>query len=373
MKGSVYRRGKVWRAIIDLPHREGDRRKQKSRTCKTRKEAEEWLARTGVEWADGFVDPGDLSVESFLHQWLEAVAPSLKPNTLDKYARTVRRWEPLIGRIPIAKLHPMEIQRAVNGLGRETSPGTVRTYFNVLRIATRQGVAWRILGRDPTQGVKLPRDAGREMRCWSEAECGRFLRYVVETTRYAALFRLALASGMRCGELLALRWADVDWPKSAVRVGHSLAVISTGEYIVTEPKTRCSRRTLDLDAGTMSALRHHQRQQAAERLAAGPAWTDLGLVFPTRTGGYVNPTNLRKQFGSFVAGAGVPRIRIHDLRHTHATLLLRQGRNLREVAERLGHTDPAITLRVYSHVLPDQRTESARLIGRVLDSSGESM
>lgn len=367
---AVYRRGKKWRAVVDLPRGADGRRNQLTKLFATKREAEEWEASTRVELsATAFVEPGKMTVGQYLQQWLDATLPSLKHATRDTYTRVISRWTPVIGEVPLAKLTPLAVQRAVNALATELSAATVRGHYAVLRTALKQAHAWGLIRDIPTRAVRLPRDPGKEMRCWTETEAGRFLAVASETTRYCALFRLALASGMRIGELLGLRWQDVDWQAGTVRVAQCLSWPTCGEPALVEPKSRRSRRVIDVDPGTMKALRQHQKQQAADRLAAGPDWPDRNLVFVTRTGSFVKPLALTALVHSIARKAGVPDIRFHDLRHTHATLLLRAGRNLKEVSDRLGHSDPAITLRCYAHVLPDQRSEIARVIGNVLDGT----
>jgi integrase len=368
VRGSVRRRGRSWRAVIDLPHGEGGRRRQRTATFPTRREAEEWLARVATEAGKGVVvDPGRLTVGEYLSRWLETSAPSLKPTTVSAYRTEVGRWLRLIGHLPADKVSGMQVQMAVNQLAEHLAPATVRHAYGVLRTAMRQGVEWGVLGRNPCSGVRLPRLGHREMQCWSEVEAAQFLHAIRGRTRHETLFRFALATGMRIGELLGLRWDDVDWTKSEIRVVRSLSWPSGGQPELVDPKTQSGRRVIAVDPATLEALRSHRKRQATERLKAGSAWHDLGLVFSRRDGGYLSYRDLHRLLAANARRAGVPRIRIHDLRHTHATILLRAGRNVKEVADRLGHNDPSVTLRVYSHVLPDQRVEAARVIARVLD------
>lgn len=367
MRGSVRRRGRSWRAVIDLPHAEGGGRRQRTATFPTRREADAWLARVAAEAGQGLVaDPGRLTVGEYLSRWLETSAPSLKATTVAAYRLDVDRWTRSIGHLPVGKISGMQVQVAVNQLAERLAPATVRHAYGVLRAAMKQGVAWGVLARNPCSGVRLPRLGHREMRCWSEAEAARFLRTVHGRTRHETLFRFALATGMRIGELLGLKWDDIDWTQAEVSVVRSLSWPSGGKPELVDPKTQSGRRVIAVDPFTLEALRLHRKRQAMERLLAGPAWQDLGLVFSRRDGGYLDYKDLHRLLAVNAKRAGVPRIRIHDLRHTHATMLLRAGRNVKEVADRLGHADPSVTLRVYSHVLPDQRVEAAGVIGRVL-------
>lgn len=206
------------------------------------------------------------------------------------------------------------------------------------------------------------------MRVWNEEEARRFLE-AAKGSRYYALFYLALATGMRSGELLALTWNDVDLAAGMVAVRRTLAGVSDGAPVWQDPKTPAARRRIPIDPAAVEVLRQHRRRQAEERLKAGPAWQDHGLVFCTRSGRPVIYTNLYYLMRGIAKRAGVPPIRFHDLRHTHATILLRQGVHPKVVAERLGHSRVAVTLDTYSHVLPDTQAEAARVIGQVLSNT----
>lgn len=372
MRGSVSRRGRKWRARIDLPAREGEPRRQESRTFESRRAAESWLARMEIENEGGLrADGRHLTLGDFLDMWLEAVQSSLKPNTVRHYRMACRRWKAVLRDAPLGQLAPLQVQVALNRMAAKLAPITARRTLTVLRTALRQGVAWQLLLADVVAGVRGPRGS-REMACWNEVQAAAFLRAVRDATRYEPVFRLALASGMRLGELLGLRWEDVDWEGNAVHVRRNLSWPRGGEPQLVEPKSTASRRVIALDASTMEALRRQRRLQAEERLAAGPEWRGLGLVFMTTGGQYIDQRRIERLMSPLTSRAGVPRIRFHDLRHTHATILLRQGRSVKEVSQRLGHSGVAITLQTYAHVLPDQHLEAADVIGRVLDGQRSS-
>lgn len=374
MKGSVMRRGKRWLARIDLPHHEeGERRRQKTGTFATTSEAEEWLARVSVEQGSGFVDPDRRAVGLFLDQWMDAMGPNLKPNTAASYTVASQRWRPVIGSVLVTKLTPLLIQRGASGFAGRLAPVTARYTYQVLRTALRQGVKWGSLARNPASGIKVA-SGKRELGCWDEGEARGFFRSVDGRTHDSALFRLALATGMRLGELLGLRWEDVDLEKGTVQVRHSLSWPRRGRPELLAPKTAASRRTIPVDRGTVEVLRQHRRRQAAGRLAVGPAWRNLNLVLCTRQGGYVDQKIIQCLMAKLAERAGVPTMRFHDMRQTHATLLLRQARrSVKEVSERLGHANVTVTLQTYAPVLADQQVEMAHVIGEVLDAGRDQM
>ena len=319
-------------------------------------------------------DAQRLPLRAYLEQWQEAIGPSLKPNTVHNVVRAkARLLAELDGGLALGRLTPAVVQAAIHRLGTTHAAGTARRDLMWLRSAMKQAVVWGYLARNPTAGVRAPRAAEPEMRCWNESQAQAFLRALSGRTRYAIFFRLALATGMRAGEILGLRWCDIDWERGALRVVHSLSWPGTEPPQLLDPKTKGSRRVVLLDAATVDALRLHHSGQLQERVRSGACWRDLDLVVATRDGGYVRLRDLWRVLSSAAQRAGVPRIRIHDLRHTHGTLLLRQGRGVKEVADRLGHTNPSMLLQRYAHVLPDQQADVARAIGAILDGTGDPM
>jgi integrase len=350
-------------ARVDLPRGEGGERRQRTRSFKTRREAEEWVARTVAEVANGYTTT-DTTTERYLAKWLEAVRGTVRARTAENYAANVGRLVGRIGKTPLGKLTPLEIQHALSELPREWAPATRRDVYKVLHVALRQAVGWGLIPRDPSAGVKPPPLTQRELVVWTEEEAARFLA-AAERNHHHALFRLALATGMRQGELLGLRWQDVNFEARALYVRHSLTWPSKQAPRLEEPKTRGSRRKIPLDSATVDVLRTHRKRQLAARLAAGAAWEDHDLVFPNPTGGFMRKKSLGQNMRPICREAGVPVIRFHDLRHTHATLLLRAGVSPKVVAERLGHTSIKMTLDTYSHVLPDMQEAAVRALEEV--------
>ena len=360
VRGSVTKRGNKYMARVDLPRGRGGERRQKTRTFRTRREAEDWLAKTIMELGTGY-SPTDLTVSQYLDHWLQAARPTLKIGTPRTYTLEIRRITDRLGSRPLAKVTPLDVQRMLAALPAEWAPATRHGMFRVFRAAMRQAVTWGMVLRDPTAGVRALSAAARSPAAWTESETARFLA-AARASRHAALFHLALATGMRQGELLGLRWQDVDMAAGTVHVRHSLTWPSKEAPRLEEPKTRGSRRQIPLDAATVDMLRAHRKRQLQERLAVGPAWEDHDLVFASRRGRFLRRETGRDIMRGLCRKADVPLIRFHDLRHTHATLLLRAGVSPKVVAERLGHTSVKITLDVYSHVLPDMQEAAVRAL-----------
>jgi integrase len=203
------------------------------------------------------------------------------------------------------------------------------------------------------------------MTVWTPAELASFLGGV-EGHRYGPLVRVAAMTGLRRSEFCGLRWADIDLDAAALMVRQSVQLVD-GRIVVGAVKTARSRRRVDLDAGTVAVLRAHRRTQASERLMVGAGWRDHDLVFTAPDGSPLNPDTITQWFDRTVRRTELPRIRLHDLRHTHATHLLAAGVNVKIVSDRLGHASVAFTLDTYGHVMPGQQASAAAAVAALVD------
>jgi integrase len=226
-----------------------------------------------------------------------------------------------------------------------------------IRKALNDAVRWGLLVRNPAHQAAAPTPRRGELRTWTANELRGFLESVRSDRLYAA-WQLAALTGMRRGEVLGLRWADVDLDTGWLSVRQTVVMVDNQPQ-VSEPKTARGRRRIALDPDTIAALRAHHTTQAAERLAAGPAWQGRDLVFTGQDGAPLHPEYVRRRFDRHLHHAGLPRIRFHDLRHTHATLALQAGVHPKVVSERLGHTTVAMTLDIYSHAIPAMQQDAA--------------
>jgi len=370
VRGHIRKRSKdSWTVVVELPRDpETGKRRQKWVTVEgTKRDAERVLAQLLTEINRGMysVAPAKMTVGEYMEQWLETLRVRLKDQTYRVWKQWIQRWTELLGGKLLSKLTPMDVQEAVNKLPAHLAENTKATMFTVLNLAMKQAVQWKLLAYNPTEGVKAPVRRQKQMTVWNEEQVHRFLE-VARGSRYYPLFHLALATGMRLGELLGLTWEDVNLSEGVIHVSRSMVLAIKGEPVWQEPKTRNARRKIPLDPGTVEMLRIHRKRQLEERLKAGPDWHNYNLVFTTKNGKPLNHQNVWTRFKQLAAKAGVPTIRVHDLRHTHATILLRQGVHPKVVSERLGHGRVTITLEVYSHVLPDTQKEAANAVGRVL-------
>jgi integrase len=276
--------------------------------------------------------------------------PSLRPSTYEGYKLDVRRVTERIGERRLQSLTPAMLTRLYGELGEHLAPRTVRGVHTVLRHALADAVDWQQLPRNPADRAKPPSLASIEdmlPRTWSASELDRFLGHIA-ADRLAAAWRVLALTGLRRGELLGLSWDAVDLDAGRLAITRTL-ITGKGAPRFSEPKTKRGRRSVALDAGTVEALREHRERQFDERLAWGPAYHDHGLVFAREDGTPIWPRTFSRSFDNHVRDAGLPKIRLHDLRHSHATLALQAGVHPKVVQERLGHATIAITLDTYSH------------------------
>lgn len=336
----------------------------------TRKDAERELHRLSMEQEQGtLVEPNALTLDAYLDRWLETAETKLGARTFQDYSKVLQRYiRPTLGAQRLNKLTSLAIQGVYAGMqARGLSPRTVRYAHTVLSSALTQAVKWRLLTVNPAKAVDLPKNTQhKEMHAMTPEEATRFLD-AAAMDRWGILFAFSLVTGMRPGEVLALRWRDVDFEAGTVAVRRALITLG-GKHAFGEPKTPRSRRTIPLPNSMVRDLKHHKAEQALERAAAGSNWEDGDLVFASSDGTPLNERNLvQRHFKPILKAAGLPKeIRMYDLRHTCATLLLSQEVNPKVVSERLGHASITLTLDTYSHVLPTMQKAAADKLEQLL-------
>lgn len=364
MRGHIRKRGKSsWAVVVELPRDpEAGKRRQKWITVRgTRREAEKVLAEVLAKLGRGAPAlPSRMTLKEFFERFLDAKRGSVRESTLSGYRKAFKAFLRELGKeTRLDQITPLHLQGAVSALQKQMKPSSARLYCLFAKAAFGQAVKWGLLPENPMDRVVLPKAEEREVQVWDEEEAARLLE-AASGHRLFALFRLALATGMRIGEIAALRWEDVDFERGRIRVART---VSGKGY--DRPKTGRGVRTVPVDLETVSALREHKKRQAEERLRYGLGWNSENLVFCTRGGRRYYHAGIAWSFNRLVEKAGVKRIRVHDLRHTHATLLLKHGVPPKVVAERLGH-DVSVTMRTYAHVLPDMQAEAVRAVERCL-------
>ncbi len=308
-----------------------------------------------------------LTVGQWLRHWLDNVAKqTVRSTTFESYERIVEReLVPDLGDIELRRLGVAEVQAFV--AKRSDTPHWARYQRGVLRSALSEAERQGVVTRNVAKLVRMPNPPRKEREPLTPEQARTFLA-AIEGDRLEALYQTAMATGMRQGELLGLQWEDVDLDTGSLTVRQALKRTRAEGYFLDEPKTARSRRTLWLPEPLREALRAHRDRQRFERTMAGRDWVgdDWNLVFARPDGHPLHGMVVTKAFQSLLAGAGLPRLRFHDLRHGAATYLLTAGVPMRVVMEQLGHTQMATTADLYSHVLPDVQREAGERVAEVL-------
>ena len=312
-----------------------------------------WLAEQALLRDKGIViDAGKLTLAQYVEHWLASLRHAgLEPSTIRSYADNLcKHVVPILGHRPLAKLGAMEIQQLYGKLldgsltGKALAPKTVNMVHCALHRALKDAVNWDLIARNPTERAKAPRPTKQKIKVWTGAETSRFLA-LADQDDYAALWRLALHTGMRRGELLGLKWDYVDLDRGIIKVQENRKRGDKGAFYDGKMKTPSSRRSFPLSDEVIGVLRRHRTQQLEQRLAAGPAYAtqaDGGYVFAQPDGKPLHPNTVRQQYKRLIAAAGVPDKRVHDMRHAHGTLSIENGEPITQVSERLGHSSIAI-------------------------------
>lgn len=363
-EGSVYQRPNgTWCATYAAGYNDQGQRKRRTVFGKTKQAVQNKLQKVLSEVAAGTpIEPNRMTVGEFLDRWLTGAAKTtVKPTTYANYEGVIKNHiKPHLGGVPLQKLAVVQIQGLYSAMARDgKSAETIRLAHAVLRRALRQGVRWHLIPYNVCVDVDRPRVAKADITPLDAKQVAKFLK-VTKKDRLGAVFTLAIAAGMRSGELFGLQWPDVDLKNGMVKVTHTLTELG-GELFLTEPKTAKGRRCINLPAVAIDALKKHQRQMRAEGHGNVP-W-----VFCDTQGGPLRRSHFRERtFKPLLKKAGLPDIRFHDLRHTSATLLLSAGVHPKVVQERLGHSQISVTLDTYSHVLPTLQLEAADKLDSIL-------
>jgi integrase len=378
VKAYVRKRGERWLLTKELGRDERGRRVRRFASFATERAAlrARDLFLGAVARGENVDESHMLMADYLLDSWLPDIKRRVSARTFESYEQIVRgHIVPALGNTALAKLTPLQCQRYVAGL--ELAPASIRKQVQVLRQALERAVEWDLLQRNPAAKLRAPQILRPErVRALTDAEKRRLLTATTGSSIYGIVL-LALATGMRRGELLALRWSDVDLTNGSIAVRRSVSETKTGVGAV-PPKSGRSR-VIRIPASIVVYLRHCKAAQNEQRLFLAETWTDEGLIFPRPTGGLRRPSEVSRAFNRICAEPIPPakgyrqraRIgldaRFHDLRHTHATDLLRAGVPVKVISERLGHSSVSTTLDVYAHVLPDMQEAAAAAADAILE------
>jgi len=367
-EGTIYKRkdGR-WAAAINLGYQSGKLRR-KNFYGKTREEVRDKLIAALNDVQKGIpISTDRQTLAQYLQSWLvEVVKPGVRPKTYKTYDYIVRlHIEPALGKKVLAKLSPQDIQRFLNDeLKSGLSARTVRHINDTLRCALNIALRWGLVARNVATLVGPPRIQRNEIRSFTPEEARTFLNSI-KGDRLEALFSVALSLGLRQGEVLGLRWQDIDLDAHTLRVNYAIQRIE-GRLQMVEPKTERSRRVLPLPETVLSSLRAHRSRQLEEKLSLGPHWHESGLVFTSMVGTPLEPRNVVRKFHALLKKADLPHYRFHDLRHACASLLLAQGVPPRTVMDILGHSQISLTMNTYAHVMPAMKQDAMDLMESIL-------
>lgn len=370
MRGHITKRGKNSYSIVISLGKDpatGKYRYQWVSVKGTKKDAEKRLSELLHQLDTGtFVNPGKTTLAEYLQRWLQEYAkPNLSPRGFERYESITRvHLIPRLGNIPLVQITSEQLQKHYTlKVNEGFSPRSIRYLHVVLHKALETAMKWGLLARNVSDGVDVPRVRQAEMRTWDEYEVTRFLE-AARDSRYYGLFHTALFTGMRRSELLALQWRDIDFHQ--ISVSRSLHQLRDGSYVFTQPKSVKSRRTIALSPSSVLTLAEHKEDQKGIRAMLGLPLRDDDLVFATHDGKPLRPNTVSRAWGALAAHAGLKIIRLHDARHTHASLMLKQGVHPKIVQERLGHSSIQVTLDTYSHVAPGLQEAAAESFDRLV-------
>lgn len=370
-EGSIYQRDDgLWVATVSLGMVNG-KRKRKYIYGRTRAEVNRKRIQLQNEHQRGVpVQTASTTMATFLDRWLATVKPTIRPKTFKSYEMIVQRHlVPALGRVKVEKVtqqHVQELMVAKTGEGL-----SVTNIRNVLRAALNQAMRWDLVARNVASLVKPPAAQQYEPIILGKEQAGRLLG-VIEGDRLYALYALALSLGLRQGEVLGLRWEDVDLDRGRIMVRRQLQVID-GVQQLTEPKSKTSRRTIPLPTSLIEILRLHRKRQLEERILAGGRWqSQWDLVFTTPIGTPLDDSNLRKHFKDALKTAGLPEMRFHDMRHSAASMLAALGVHPSVAQRILGHANISTTLAIYTHVEQVAMREATDLMDGLFDREKEA-
>lgn len=373
---ALSRRGpKTWEIRWELGRDSQGKRLQKSHTFHgSKEEALRYYIQKEAEYRQGIgLTAGDLTIAHLSERWLtDAKAPTVELATLGQYQHAAKRFiVPTLGHILLEDLSPLHVQRALrewqtmlrlSGPPGPVSRRTVRIAYGTLAMMIQQAVQWQLISRNVVLLVDPPKVPKRPDTWWTAEEAAHFL-VASQDYLHGMVFVLGLLTGLRLGELLGVRWRDIDWDAGTLTVRQ----VWTKHKTFKAPKTHRGVRPLKLDPEVLDLLKVHQTAQKRQRVLIGGAYEDYDLICCTGTGKPLLHRNVQRDFDKLVVKTGLPDIRFHDMRHTNASIMRDQGIDFRIIADRLGHAQVAFTIQTYTHAKTDQQADAAsKLSGALL-------
>ena len=378
MRGTIRklkRKTMTWEIRVDLPlGRTGIRRRKSVSVKGTKREAHRKLRELILASEDGAVlDSTKATVDSFLSYWLDTHSVRVRSRTMYGYRKVLSRYViGNIGHIRLEKLQPNQIQDLFDmQIKSGLSPTTVAQTYRVFNQAMKDAVRWHYILRNPLEMIRSPKTRRTEMATLN-ADQLTVLLDATKGTEFGTLIFLASYTGMRRSEIVGLRWDDIDFDNDVISIQRVVIRVSGQGYQIEQPKSDKSRRRIEISEKVVETLRAHYVQQLELRLESVSTWQDDGWVFTRRDGRHLNPDDVSRGFKNLITDLHLPNVRFHDLRHTHASLMLAAGEHLKVVQERLGHSTISITADIYSHVAPGMQRIAADRFEAILQRTKEN-
>lgn len=378
VKKEKTRKGQSWQITVEMPRDPitGKRNRKYKTITGTKKEAEQARRQFVNELERGeYVAENNITVSAWMQKWLEVYAiPTVSPTTLVSYKGMNRRYiDPMIGHLQVQELNALAVQIWVNKLrespssGKPMSAATIKHTYHVLRGAMDKAVQAGIILRSPCVGIQLPKGEKKKPVIYDETQIQQLLAFA-KGTEMELIIDLELCMGMRRGELLGLQWKDVDWEKNQIHIVRTRVVVD-GKSIIKLPKTASGTRTLDVPEILMKKLKAHKVKCMEQKIRVGSRLVEDDFIIVHPDGKPIYPEYVSQMFTKLQKRAGLPKCRFHDLRHLCASIMVKQGVEVKVAQERLGHKDITTTMNIYAHVLPGSAKEAAEKIGQLVYQS----
>ncbi|NMH69676.1 site-specific integrase [Bacillus sp. RO3] len=368
MKGYIRKRGNKWSYTVDIGRDPSTgKRKQKTKGgFSTKKEAQAALSQFQHELNTGtWIEPSSILMKDFSLDWFESIKHNLRETTAEQYQSKLKNnIVPFLGELKVQEVRVTHAHSFSVHLLDKYLPSTASKIYAIVKMIMDYAVDLEIVNKNPFKNVKLIKDKKSKFETWSFDELQKFLNFVRKHDEwYYSVFSFAAYTGMRKGEVLGLKKSVIDFDKQTVRVTNSVSETKKGVQ-VGDLKTPSSRRVVSLDEFTINIIKHMINKNNVMKMKLGPEYEDNDLIFCYPDGKAFRPSGINRPMKAFIERSGVPKIRFHDLRHTHATLLLELGVNPKVVADRLGHSSVKETLDTYSHVSLSMQGNVAELFSK---------
>ena len=375
VKKAKTRKGQSWQLTVEMPRDPitGERKRKYKTVTGTKKEADQALRRFITELERGeYIEDNNITVSDWLQKWLEVyIVPTVSPTTLVGYKGMIRRYiDPLIGHLQIQEMNALAVQIWVNKLkvspssGEPLTAGAIKHTYHVLRGAMDKAVQAGLIHRSPCAGIQLPKGEKKKPVIYDETQIQQLLDFA-RGTEMELIIDLELCMGMRRGELLGFQWQDIDWDKNQIHIIRSRVAVD-GKSVVKQPKTESGTRTVDVPEILMKKLKAHKIKCMEQKIRVGRRLLEEDFIIVHPDGKPIYPEYVSQLITKLQKRANLPKCRFHDLRHLCASIMVKQGVEVKVAQERLGHKDITTTMNIYAHVLPGSAREAAEKIGQLV-------